>query len=110
MCETKQMRFSPKVVGLLQAAGLTFYIASFAALVQGAERWIRNPHPILGITLFLLAFVVSALISGSIVFAYPILLLFDGKKDEALRIVFWSAVWLILFFLLFGVIALIRPR
>ena len=96
------MRYPPKVIGLLQAVGLAAYIGLFASLGYQAQAWVQartiTVHPIAGITLFLLAFVISALISGSIVLAYPALLFFEGRKADAIQIVFWSAVWLVLIF------------
>lgn len=92
------MKTSPKYLGFLQALGVALYIAAFAFLAVQAQTWahrnIVSPHPIVAITLFLLAFVTSALVSGSVIFAYPVMLFFDGRKIEAVKIVFWSAVWL----------------
>ena len=62
-------------------------------------------HPVAGISLFLLAFVISAVISGSLVLAYPAVLFFDGRRREALRVVFWSAAWLIAICLLVALAA-----
>ncbi len=103
------MIFSSKTLGFFQAAGLALYVIVFAASVQWFQQWliIQNVHtgPMLSIILFLLAFVISAIICGSLIFAYPILLFFDGKKDKAISIVFWSAVWLIVLFVIFIAIA-----
>ena len=93
---------SPKVIGFLQATGLGAYIAVFAALAFQMRTWVEanaiSIHPVIGITLFLLAFVISALISGSAILAYPAMLFFNGRKEEAIRILFWSAVWLLAVF------------
>lgn len=106
----KGMRHSPKRIGLMQAAGLAAYVMLFATLAYQVRTLVEAHtiaiHPIAGITLFLLAFVISALISGSIILAYPTSILFDGRKGEALKIVFWSATWLILLFLLAAIAAL----
>lgn len=95
---------SPRVIGFLQALGLCAYIALFSTTVFLVQRWVVahafQPHPVLVITSFLLAFVISALISGSLILAYPATLFFDGKKQEALRIIFLSAIWLIAIFLI----------
>ncbi len=99
------MIFSSKTLGFFQAAGLALYVIVFAASVQWFQQWlvIQNVHinPAFSIALFLLVFVISAIICGSLIFAYPILLFFDGKKDKAISIVFWSAVWLIALFIIF---------
>lgn len=94
------MKRTPRVVGFVQAAGVAAYIALFATLAYGTRTWIETSavavHPILGITLFLLAFVISALVCTSIALAYPATLFFGGARSQALSIVLWSAVWLAL--------------
>ena len=96
------MKYSPKRIGLLQAAGLALYVGFFAVLAfsirELTEEGGLSVHPIVGVSLFLLAFVISAIISGSIVLAYPLTLFFDGRRRDALKIVFWNAVWLIAIF------------
>ena len=60
------MNYSLKLVGFLQAVGVGAYIALFATLAYTAQAWARAHafaiHPVIGITSFLLAFVISALI------------------------------------------------
>ncbi|MBI4132309.1 MAG: hypothetical protein HY474_01620 [Candidatus Sungbacteria bacterium] len=94
----------PRTVGFLQAAGIAAYVALFATLAYQmrtlTEARAVAIHPIAGITLFLLAFVISALISSSTVLAYPAYLFFGGHRIEALKIIFWSAVGLVFFFIL----------
>ena len=105
------MKHSPKIKGLLEAAGLALYVSLFAVVSQQIQPWLMalnpKPQPMLSIILFLLAFIISAIICGAIIFGYPITLFFDGKKSEALKIVFWSAVWLIIFFVIFAIATLI---
>ncbi|MBI3442482.1 MAG: hypothetical protein HY007_01845 [Candidatus Sungbacteria bacterium] len=64
------MNHSPKRVGFLQALALAAYIGFFATNVFRVQEWIQAhgiaPHPIAGIMFFLLAFVISALISASV--------------------------------------------
>ena len=104
------MNYSLKLVGFLQAVGVGAYIALFATLAYTAQAWARAHafaiHPVIGITSFLLAFVISALISGSIILAYPAFLFFDGRKGDAMRVVFWRAGWLVVLFLTAIVISL----
>lgn len=101
------MAYSPRRIGLLQAAGLAGYISVFAASAFRIQAWTHAhniaPHPIAGIMLFLLAFVISALICASLILAYPLTLFFDGRKSDALKIILWSGIWLIAIFLLIGI-------
>lgn len=100
------MKHSLRAIGLLQAIGLAAYVATFAFLAVHAQSWFSvngfPPHPVVGILLFLLAFIISALISGAIIFAYPTLLFFDGKRLAAFHILLWSVLWLLV---IFGLVA-----
>ncbi len=104
------MAYSPKQIGLLQATALSAYITAFAVSAFRVQGWARmsgvSVHPIEGIMLFLLAFVISAMVSGSIVFAYPIMIFFDGKRLDALHIILWTAFWLIAIFVFLAVVSL----
>ena len=106
------MKLSPRFIGFLQAAGLTLYVAGFAIFATHIQEWARArgvASPTLGITIFLLAFVISALISGSLLLGYPLVLFFGGKKAEALKIVLWSALWLLVclaFVTVFGLLSI----
>lgn len=93
------MKRSPSLIGLYQAVGLAAYIGAFAFIVSQIQAWTgAHPvavHPAVGISLFLLTFIVSALTCGSIALARPAILFFDSRKREAAMIVFWNAVWLV---------------
>ena len=99
------MKFSPRILGLFQAAGLTLYVSIFAITGHLIEQWLKAEgiqlQPPLAIIIFLLAFIISAIVSASIVFAYPIFLFFGNEKDEAVRVVLWSLGWLIVSFAAF---------
>ena len=102
------MKHSPSRIGFYQAIGLAAYIAVFATMVSQIQAWTRvHPmaiHPAIGISLFLLTFVISALISGSIALARPAMLFFDGHKLDAVKIIFWNAVWLVAILLVAAVV------
>ncbi|MDO8620379.1 MAG: hypothetical protein Q7R64_03470 [bacterium] len=108
------MSYSPKSNGLLQATGLVCYVGAFATIVQYLGKWAgaqdMEPSPAISITLFLLTFIISALISASIVFAHPLFLFLAGKKEEAVKTVLWTLVFLVIFLLLFLTISLPLSR
>lgn len=107
------MKFSARAIALLQAAGLTAYVAVFAFLALHIQPWLianRNVHPILGIILFLLTFVFSALVSGALILGYPVFLFFEGRRSEALRIVVWSALFLLFFLCVVLLVAILFQR
>jgi hypothetical protein len=98
------MKNSPQTIGALQAIGLVVYIILFATMVTTvlSDPPIEHKNPLLGMSLFLLLFITSALICGSIALGYPIKLFFvENKRSEAMHIVGWTIAWLIAFALLF---------
>lgn len=93
------MKINPKTIAFVQAGGLTIYVSLVALFMQNAESWF-GPQPdskILGTMVFLLIFVLSALISASIMLGYPIMLFFKGKRKTAFKILFQSIGWLAVF-------------
>jgi len=90
---------SPIKIALVEVFGLTAYITLFALLSQLTSSWIQpaNISPIVSVIFFLLVFVFSTLISGSLILGYPAKLFFEGKKKEAFSVLLWSAVWMIIF-------------
>ena len=100
----KPMKLNPKTAGLLQAIGLALYVGLFVIIVQFVQQWFMlkaiAPHPIFGTILFLLAFVISALICGSLVFVYPASLFFGNREKEAIEAIIWTAIWLIFLFII----------
>ena len=103
------MKSSPKIVGLFQALGVALYISIFALFANSFQAWVSSyaldPNPVFGIILFLLAFVISALVCSSFALAYPLTLFFGGERGYALKIVSWTAVWLVVFFVVFIALA-----
>ncbi|MFA6354790.1 MAG: hypothetical protein WCX12_03865 [Candidatus Paceibacterota bacterium] len=99
------MKLPPFKVGFLQAAGLTIYVGLFATILTQSADWIKTlgiePSPVISITTFLLAFIISALICSSIAFGYSALLFLRGQKQPIPKIILWTAIWLIVFLLIF---------
>lgn len=104
------MRISSIRSGFLQALGVSIYVACFALSVNFVgsivDSYEVSPGPVFGIMAFLLAFIVSALITGSMMLWRPITLFLAGKRHEAVEIIFWSVVWLIAFLALVGFVSL----
>jgi hypothetical protein len=93
------MKNSPRIVGFVQAAGLACYVVLFVTLIQQAQNWPLfhgfRPTPTISMILFLLAFVISALVCSSLILGYPLWLFSSGKQHEAMKTVLWSLLWLI---------------
>lgn len=93
------MKHSPRTIGFIQAAGLALYVSVFATAVQQLQNWpaLRDAElsPVVGISLFLLTFIISALICSSVALGYPLFLFFSGARNEAMKTVLWTLVWLV---------------
>ena len=98
------------ILGLAQAIGTTLYVGmaaivmigfgSFIELGPGEEKPGLPARDYLGLTGFLLLFVVSACICGSIVLGYPLVLALRRQIKEAVLLVAATVSWLILLFIL----------
>lgn len=92
------MRFSPPFIGFLESACLTLYVGAVVYLMQTlGTRGVPSNPTLQGISILLL-FVLSAMISATIMLGYPTLLFRGGKTKPALTIVGWGIVWLAVFF------------
>lgn len=102
------MNLTPKTLGAIQAVCLALYVSFFGIAVRQIGQWLTahnlQPHPIFGIIIFLLAFVISAAICGAIVFGHSVLLFFANKKGEAVAIFLWTLAWLVVLFIIFAAI------
>jgi hypothetical protein len=97
------MKRSPVFTAFLQVAGVVVYILIFTLTVNYASGFLSDSEPysqVMNMSFFLLAFVTSALICGSLVLGYPIYLLLGNEKRKAVTIVLWSAVWFVVILLL----------
>lgn len=102
------MKHQIKFIPFVQAGGLTAYVALIGWFMQNAEHWFgqQQNNKIFGTMTFLLLFVISALISASIMLAYPAMLFFRGKRITALKVILQSVGWLFLFLILIIIISL----
>ncbi|PIR69357.1 MAG: hypothetical protein COU47_03235 [Candidatus Niyogibacteria bacterium CG10_big_fil_rev_8_21_14_0_10_46_36] len=82
----------------LHAIAGTLYIAAVATFMSRVGQILGpdKPGEILGPVVFLLMFVISAAIMGSIVLLRPIIWYLDGKKKEALGFLLYTVAFLIL--------------
>ncbi|MFH1078098.1 MAG: hypothetical protein V1745_02335 [Patescibacteria group bacterium] len=88
------MKPTPPIAGLVQAAGLSVYVFAVVSFISSMEKTGAPKNPqLVGMTMLLL-FVLSAMISASIMLGYPAFLFRDGKIKEALKVIGWSIGWL----------------
>src|SRR5690242_6242379 len=82
-------------IGLGQALGVMLYVVIFATVVFNLGQHIRVDNPIFSAVTALTSFVTSTLICGSLVLGAPALLALKGQIKQAIMIMVWSAIWLI---------------
>jgi len=86
----------------LQAIGLVFYCALVGLIFWRGNQWFGPAHLYLGPTMVLILLVVSVLISGLLVLAYPAFLFWEKKQRlEAVKLVACTSAWLVFFIGLF---------
>jgi len=96
-------------ISFLQALALSAYISLVSIIFWRGNQWFGPIKSILGPMLVLTLFVVSALICAIIVLGYPVYLFWEKKqRKSAIRIVIYTAFWLIgFFFLILAIISLL---
>jgi hypothetical protein len=82
------------VLGLLQAAAVTAYLALFVLVVTSFATFADESNEFLSILTILLLFVTSACIIGGAVLTYPTVLPFQKRFKEAGLLVSATMVWL----------------
>ncbi|MDD4995410.1 MAG: hypothetical protein PHW53_03045 [Patescibacteria group bacterium] len=87
-------------IGLTSAVGEIAYVALVVLFFWLADEMTFGNMEFIGVGLFLLVFVFSAIVSGSILIVYPAVLVLRGEVKRGLTILAWTAVFL------FGFIAL----
>ncbi len=102
------IKFSPSVLGFLQALGVTIYCSFVGVFFWKGNEIFGKPDRYVGPVTFLLLFIASAMICALMVFYQPYLLFFDGKKKEAIETVVYTAAWMFIAFILFLTIMFIR--
>ncbi len=85
-----------KKQGLLQALGVSLYCLVVGTFFGQANKFLPKPDTAFTPVSVLILFSASALICGLIVFYKPYRLFFEGKKKEAIDVVVYTAIGLII--------------
>ncbi len=72
--------------GFLQAVGVAAYVTIIATIMQNGEKIFGQMKNFLGPVAFLLLFVLSAAITGTLTLGRAILWYLDGRKTEAVKL------------------------
>lgn len=108
MVKKSIIKFSPALLGFIQALGVTVYCSFVGVIFWKGNEIFGKPDRYVGPVTFLLLFIASAMICALMVFYQPYELFFDGKKKEALETVVNTATWLFIAFILFLIVMFIR--
>ncbi len=84
-------------IGFLQAISVVVYCIGISYLMNHLPAEI-NYNPFISGYVFLITFITSALLTASMVFAYPIFLFLDKRQQEAVKIVLITTFWLVILF------------
>jgi hypothetical protein len=94
-------KLSLPFIAFLQATGLTLYCGLIGLLMWKGNNMFGKMNNSLGPTLFLAVFVFSAIICALIALGYPFIIFWDQKNTKkALKLVGFTAGWLLLFVVL----------
>jgi len=80
--------------GLASSVGVFVYVVIVTLIMSNGEKLFGKMTTLGGPIAFLMLFVFSALITGSLVLGRPIYLYLNGKKEEAVRLFFCQVIWL----------------
>lgn len=94
-----------KKSGLLNALGVLIYVSIVAVLMNNGDKIFGKMNDYVGPIAFLLLFTISAAAVGGLVLGQPILLYFDDKKKEAIKLFVSIVGWLIAFMTIAFIIA-----
>ncbi len=98
-------------IPFFQALGVLVYCLAIGLFITQGNNLFGKLPEIVSVILFLVIFVTSALICGSIVFIYPVSLYLKEKDTKkSVKIIVLTSVWLIVFVLLFLLTLLLQPN
>jgi len=78
--------------GAAHSLGVLAYVSLVVLFMNNAEKFFGNGDNVMAGVIMLLVFILSALITSSLVLGKPILLYLDGKKSEALKLLFYTII------------------
>jgi hypothetical protein len=94
-------KFSLGFIGFLQALGIFIYCSLIGLLMWKGNDLFGPMSTFLGPTLFLIIFIISAVVCCLLFLGYPFILFWEKKQTKnALRLVLYTSGWLTLLILL----------
>lgn len=93
------------VKSLINSFGATAYIFLVSLIIRNGEKIFGSQdNEVLAPIVFLLLFIVSALVTGGLVLGQPIMLYLDGRKKEAVKLLFYTGAALLVILVIIALI------
>ena len=86
--------------GAAHSLGVLAYVSLLVLFLNNAQKLFGKNDNVMTDVIMLLIFILSALITGSLVLGRPIMFYLDGKKTEAVKLLFYTTVSLFVLLLL----------
>lgn len=83
----------------LSSFGVLIYVTAVALVMNNGEKLFGKIDNVFGPVFLLMLFVVSALITSTLVFGRPIYLYLNGNKKDGISLFFYTVGWLVIFLL-----------
>jgi len=93
--------------GLVHTLGVVVYVGLVTLIMMHGAQVFGQVNNFLGQVMFLMLFIISALITGGLVLGRPIFLYFEGDKKQSLQLFFWTGFWLAIMTIIVFVIGII---
>ena len=81
---------------IVNSLGVLLYVSAVVLIMQNGQKLFGPSSGFLGSIAILMLFVVSAAITGLLVFGRPIYFYLIGSKIEAITLLFYTIGWLVL--------------
>jgi len=94
--------------GMLHAFAVLVYVFLLVFFISNISKWFgANDQGIIAPIAALMLFVLSALVTGGLVLAKPIMLYIDKQKKEALKLLFFTGLGIFILLIVIFLILLI---
>ncbi len=95
------------LISILNSLGVLVYVSLVVTFMSNAEKIFGSKNNSLTGIIILLLFILSALITASLVLGRPVLYYLDSKKPEAIKLLLYTMGDLFLLFIIVSVIFII---
>lgn len=101
-------KLSTEFMAFLQATGLLVYISVVVLFINFiSNNTTDSEEPLYAPVVFLLLFIISAVVSGLLVLAKPAMLFWDKKYKKSVVHLLWTLGWCFVYFAIFTTVVLL---